>query len=495
MVIKCLCKIRKANKSGMGFIQFKKNLSNDFEIGSSVNILIKCNSQLVSLFGRIRVYDYKGIYISRKVTEKYNLIGKEIKAKIIPIEGFFTEVDRDGKIYFPIDIAEKLNLKQDTIIKMKLQIEGLSSNLYSRIDTRLHHGSKEYYTFLGPKYYGKSAVIKTSSLSQVNPKKSEHLTLSILKGLNFSLLENEEAIIIEKHKPPLIITTQISYDDLAHYFGAYFADGTKKGNGWAICASTFEQAKYYLEMHKKIVKNSSPNFSLSFTNHKGDYINTEELLRNHWLKRAGVSISGIWFRPSNSFTARKFNKYGTLIIRENRLLVLNLYNRLLNGLLNYIYTKKNRELAIRFILGVFEGDGASNANKRGHVQIATNPSDMLILEKVLNISKLRYRAVTEKNGKCYIRIGALEFIKNMPSLYKLIFNYYPKRRKIFFTRLINTETAQFILGARKSINSWIKAEFRKNKMLNSCYKLTEKGNKMMACLQQVQKEISHQTET
>jgi hypothetical protein len=55
------------------------------------------------------------------------------------------------------------------------------------------------------------------------------------------------------------VNTNLKLSDLAFYLGAYFADGTRKGNSWAICASTFEQAKYYLKMHNFWLKTQNLN--------------------------------------------------------------------------------------------------------------------------------------------------------------------------------------------------------------------------------------------
>ena len=60
--------------------------------------------------------------------------------------------------------------------------------------------------------------------------------------------------------------------NLTFYLGAYFADGTRKGNSWGICASIFEQAKYYLKMHKFLIKDSKPEFTISYTDiNKNNY--------------------------------------------------------------------------------------------------------------------------------------------------------------------------------------------------------------------------------
>lgn len=241
-------------------------------------------------------------------------------------------------------------------------------------------------------------------------------------------------------------------------------------------------------MHKKLIKTPNLKFNLSFTTHVKVDEKLNDWLKRQWARNAHVAVFRISFRPSLSLKGKKHNKYGTLVIRENRLLVLIIYNKLLDALIRRIRSNNQQILALNFILGVLEGDGTSNAQKRGHLQIATNKTDAPILEKILDACKLKYKSVSEKNNKYFIRINSLELIKNLPRVYNLIFKYYPKRRKTFFKRLVNTPTAQFILRERETIPSWIKAELKKDNILDYNYSHTEFGNKVGMCLRQMEME-------
>ena len=82
---------------------------------------------------------------------------------------------------------------------------------------------------------------------------------------NFGKIDEKYGIIFLGNRVPIIIKLNIILKDFANYLCCYFADGTKKGNDWGICASTFEQANYYLKMHNSLVFNSKIIPSISFT--------------------------------------------------------------------------------------------------------------------------------------------------------------------------------------------------------------------------------------
>lgn len=489
MSLNFVSKVRRANKAGTGFIQFPKRLKDSLEIDSCVKVSIKHGSQDIDFFGVVKVYDYEGVYVPKEFAKKYGLIGKEVNSKVTSINGFHAKISSDGRIYFPIKTAEGLNLIENSVVRAALQISGTIISEYCRVDTRMKNKSKEYYAFFGPKYYGKEAIVTLEKLPEPTlADNGSKIVNTALKNFNFSFLPNKEAVIIEKHKQPLIISTDISFNDLSHYLGAYFSDGTKKGNSWAICASTFEQAEYYLSMHKKIIKTPNLKFNLSFTTYVKVDEKLNDWLKRQWAKKAHIEPFRIRFRPSLSLKGKKHNKYGTLVIKENRILVLNIYNKLLNALIRRIISNNQQTLALNFILGVLEGDGASNAKKRGHLQIATNKADASLLEKILDAAKLKYKSVNEKGSKYFIRINSLELIKNLPRVYNSIFKYYPKRRKTFFKRLVNTPTAQFILRERETIPSWIKAKLKKDNILAYDYSFTKFGNKVGMRLRQMEME-------
>ena len=71
-------------------------------------------------------------------------------------------------------------------------------------------------------------------------------------GNTLSQINGNELAIFDGKQKSVVIPADISYEEIALYMGAYFADGTRKGNSWGICASTSEQAKFYLKMHSAL---------------------------------------------------------------------------------------------------------------------------------------------------------------------------------------------------------------------------------------------------
>lgn len=78
------------------------------------------------------------------------------------------------------------------------------------------------------------------------------------------LTENTMIIFMGIHKP-IITPITIQLIEFVHYFGCYYADGTKKGHSWRINASTKEQAEYYLDCYNKLILNQDLKFELTYT--------------------------------------------------------------------------------------------------------------------------------------------------------------------------------------------------------------------------------------
>ena len=258
-----------------------------------------------------------------------------------------------------------------------------------------------------------------------------------------------------------------------------------------MCASTFEQGKYFLKMHNYMVLDCKIRTSLSITLNKNDKNMIPSSIRL-WNKISGVKINKknvrMFFSDSKIPTNR--NKFGTLVIKEHRQLVQIYYNALIKQLLKTIRKEKRTDLAQKFICGVLEGDGCLNARDRDHIQITSNDDEVEILEKFLESSALEFKAHKEKaTGKVYINIGGLSIKENLDELNDLLFKYYPKRRKIMKERMLKTATTRFLIGKQPSTSYWILKRFRKKRILDEKNKLTTKGRKIRKALKCLEKEI------
>lgn len=126
----------------------------------------------------------------------------------------------------------------------------------------------------------------------------------------------------------------IHLPDLIHYFKCYYTDRVIVESGWIITASTSEQADYYFETHNKLILNAKLDFKLIYVKKSVDEREDEFLtckLCSYWETNAKISLSKdkIHILSSSSSQKRKLNEYGSLRIKDNRFLILELYLRLL----------------------------------------------------------------------------------------------------------------------------------------------------------------------
>jgi len=293
--------------------------------------------------------------------------------------------------------------------------------------------------------------------------------------MHYGFIGKNSAIIFKGNKIPAIINVNIHYPDIVFYLGAYFADGTRKGNSWAICASTFKQAKYYLKMHNLLIKDSKPEFTISYTNiYNVDNIQLKRKLAKTWENEIGIKVDKFRIRKATGKNHSKWNEYGTLVVREHRQILLDFYNVLLKSLIKEIISKKDKKLAIDFLCGVMEGDGCASATERGHVMIFVNRDGVDILRNISNTVQIKFKITEEDKNKYSLRIGALEILRNFNLLKDKIFILYPKRRKNLFERLKTVGTVKFLIGKHEP-PAWIKTWLRNNNFCDENYKITDKG--------------------
>ncbi len=479
MVIKFTSIVRKGNKRGTGFFYLARDKENLLEIGKRVKVELP-NS--IYFFSKLIKHNNRlGIYVPKKIMSKSQLLNKNIEFQISKINGFYSRMYLDGRIYIPKDIAENQILKQNDIVLIKgIENNKVIQEKYSKVNIYKKKKRIEYMCIFDKSFYGKKLIFKIEKKTQGGWKPKPNLIPldKIFKDMNCALTNRDSLILFKGNKVPAIVNIKLKYPDIAFYLGAYFADGTKKGNSWAICASTFEQARHYLKMHKFLVKNSKPEFIISFTNINN--INQDSLKKNLskiWKKKANIEINRFRIRKPTGKLFLKWNKYGTLIIKEHRQILLDFYNTLLGFLIKEILLKKNRKLAIDFICGVLEGDGSVPAKHQGHLMIFSNKNEVHILENILRIAKIKFKIIKENGNKRALRVGALEILRNFHYLKSKIFSFYPKRKKALFERLKTVGAVKFLIGNHKS-TGWVKAWFRDNGFCDENYKITKTGLKL-----------------
>ena len=482
--------VKKGNNKGACFVILPTNTG----LNKSDTILIKINDYNVKFYAKTRIYYNKlGFYIPANIAIDNNLFGKTCIFSIEKTDGFFTKTSDDGRIYLPQQKAEKLKLKQNEIVLIEAIINKEKYSEFCQVKIRKKPKTTEYFCMFNPNIIKKEGVFNIKSIIS---RRQFHILILIkhlIEGFNYGSLDKNKIILYYGNRVPISVNTQLYLKDIAYYLGCYFSDGTKKGNSWGICASTFEQANFFIKMHKALIKNPFIKVELTYTDpHKEN----EDLLRtrlsNIWLQKTEISIlkKKIWIYKTEAKDAHNRNKYGALSIREHRQLVLLYYVRLLNHLIKIIVEEKNIELAIDFVCGVLEGDGCPSAKQRGHIVISSNKKEVKTLIKVFKVLNFNHKGYHEKENKCSIRIGSTELIENILLFKDKLFKYYPKRRRRTIDRLLRTGAAMFLMGISTTTSHWILKRFREKEILNKDNKLTAKGKKIKKALLELSKEIN-----
>lgn len=480
MKIQFISHIRKGNKRGTGFFYIAKHRTDFFNLGERVE---------VNLFNKIRFYSKivkhskkKGIYIPRHIVTENILLDKKIQIQINKVKGFYTRIYSDGRIYIPQDIVKQQKFQKNDIVLIKaMKGRKIIHKKYSKIYAFLRDNRNqiEYTCAFGKKFYHEKLTFQIQkSLHKERNLRANLIIQNILKKLDYAFINKNSIIIFDGNKTSAIIPAKINFFDVALYLGAYFADGTKKGNSWGICASTFEQAKYYLKMHNFLVKDSQNlEFVISYTN---IYNTNEDIIKRRlakkWKKQADISVCKFRIKLPCGTLVGKWNQYGTLVVREHKQIVLDFYNNLLKLLIKEILLKQDKKLAIDFICGVMEGDGSTPAKKRGHVTISTNKNEVHILEKILQVAEIKFKMIKEGENKYTLRIGSLELLKHFQELKDKIFILYPQRRIKFLKRLKTVGAIKFLIENHKP-TSWVKKWLKNNNFSDKNYRISKKGLK------------------
>lgn len=478
--------IQAGNNKGVGFLKISKDKRDLFDINQQVECFLNFDSVDASFFARIKEYSHsKGVYVPKKICKSKNLLGRKVTVNLKKLNGFHARVGPEGRVYIPLEIAHKLNLKKNDIVRVLVNVNSEVVEKYSLIRFRKRKKSSEFFLLLEPKRNGQSVILKIDKLQSSIGRVANKNMSKLLDGLYFANINKNRLILFGANKVPMFLKRNLKLEDLAYYLGCYFADGTKKGNSWGICASTLEQGKFYLDTHKSLTFEPALDFTLSFTKTKNKKINEESLV-NKWGDYLKISPIKKRFRFAIGANLGKTNDSGTLIMREHKALLLIIYNRLLELLINEIEEGKNKSLAMDFICGVLEGDGSASARKRGHIIITTNKKELKILDKIFRCSNIKYKILEDKGkNRGTIRIGALEILKNFDELKDKLFIYYPKRRQRLFERLTQMGCVKYILGKQEKSPGWVKAELKKQGLLNNKYEPTKKGKEIAAYLQSV----------
>jgi hypothetical protein len=487
MMVRFSAEILKGNVNLTGFVKLPKEQLSGFNVGQCVKVRLEGTGS-EHYFTLRNYYAARGFFLPREIVRSNALMGKRMKFCVERVVGFPSKIGADGRIYLPLTIAKKSRIQHKDVVCIKGVVGGNTVECFSLVTLRRRGKHPEYKCNFINEYRGRTGLFFIRNLSW----RMKGLKVSGISDRFISArIDRKRAVLFLGNRRPVIINYTIKPEHIAHYLGAYFADGTKRGNNWAICASTFEQAQYYLTMHNELIAQPVLDIGLTYTSHKPQTTIMRDELGATWTSETGITVPTSMIRiiQTQTLEAPNRNQFGALVLREPRQLVLLYYNALLSELLRRIEQTKDKGLALTFLCGVMEGDGSPSATKRGFIVISTNRAELSILQKVFLVAGFRHKGYVQ-TGSAYIRVGSLELLNNILFLAPLLFKYYPKRRKRFIERFMSTGAAGYLLGTQTKTSAWVLRKLRDESILDDGNLLTTKGKKIRRTLKNLAKSVT-----
>lgn len=475
-------KISKGGGGGSGWITVPIELREPLELESFYDItLVDSNLETQIMSAKLKKQkNVWGFYISKDLCIEQSLIGKTVTCYIHQMEHFPVLINEDKIVGLPQSIVAEYKLKKDDLWEVELLTPGgiFREVVIIGLIDRSNRSSGDEYRFTlrlsdvprsteaRAKFVRKIEKLPSKQKKKVNYEKY-YLPKLFPDGILGKVHKNEMIIFLGNHVP-VFTPIQINLLDFIHYFGCYYADGTKKGWAWRINASTPEQADYYIKKYNQLVFGNSLVFELTYTMKPSNRRLDRKVKRNliqFWKEKSNIDIEEkrIWVRKSKSKNIRKWNVCGSLGVRDDRNLVMELHVRVMMHILNYLANECLKDDEVwDFLFGILEGDGFVGGGKaRFSVGFATHSSDKMI-EKLLTRLGIQHRTDRSrvKNNVpagISVQFGLFEILLNLKRLCDSLFVYYPKRRRIFIERLLKQSTVKYLLKRKKALSSFAKS--------------------------------------
>ncbi|MHA2271052.1 MAG: hypothetical protein ACXACI_04255 [Candidatus Hodarchaeales archaeon] len=382
-----------------------------------------------------------------------------------------TTISADKRAYFPKSTVEMHNIQKDELYEVELKVE---SQIFKEIvivsitdRSEDENRADDYYFMIRLQDVPTATAAKArivKKIPRIVPDAEESTEEQIYLPNLFpeaimGKKDRQSMIIFLGRHVPIITPIRIALPDIIHYFGCYYADGTKRDHAWSINASTPEQAMYYIKNYNSLNLQPKLAFQLTFTykgRSRGESADLRRKLRKAWQSKANVHLNekDIFLRESSSkgkFEGEKHhlkhNPLGSLRIRDYRGLIMKLHLRLLRKVQSFVLRASNTYYSWSFLLGIMEGDGSVGGGRdRCRLKITCLEVDEIIPELLANvgINPLKEAYQKPSNAVDY-SFGIVPILKNLTILEEELFRYYPKRRKVFIERLLKLATVQFLL--------------------------------------------------
>ncbi len=462
-------RITKGNSTGTGWLSMPKELESSLELDSHYNLSLydKEMGHLELLVKLVENKGYWGFYIPKAICEKHALLRKKVEVMIEESEYFPAQISAEKRVYLPYSFIIANGISENELYEIEIVANGLAFGevvIISKTDRLKASRHDEYAVTIRLCAIPTKTRVKVKFtrkieiLSQSKPHLPEEYFYlpSLFHGAIIGKIDPNEMIIFKGNHVPIITPITIKLEDYIHYFGCYYADGTKVGPGWSTSASTPEQAKHYIEKYNELVFNDVLDFVISYSQKPSDMRTEEEVRKNlqeYWKREASINIKRkkIKIRATKHDDPLKWNKCGSLRICSYKTQVLDLHMGLLGEIVYYLKSCKNKKHLWNFLFGILEGDGSvRGGNQRLGVGFTCHEADEIIRQS-LDKLQIKYavdlsRIRNETGSGIQIDFWLFEVLCNLDLLYHNLFKYYPKRRKTFIERLLKQSTVRYILG-------------------------------------------------
>ncbi|MCG3227285.1 MAG: hypothetical protein H7645_10215, partial [Candidatus Heimdallarchaeota archaeon] len=248
--------IRKGGGGGTGWLTLPMELRESAEPGQIYDLSLM-DSKL-----RTHVLTAKlsttakgwGFYIPKALCLEYSLIGETVNCYIYQMEHFPVKISSDKIVRLPNSVVEEYGIKENDLFEVETIVERAIFRevvLITKID-RSNKSRKDEFLFthrLSGVPTSTEARIRIlncieklpSELDEKNNYEKFYLPSIFPDAILGKVDENEMIIFLGNHVP-ILTPIEINLYEFVHYFGCFYADGTKVGPGWRNSASTPEQA-------------------------------------------------------------------------------------------------------------------------------------------------------------------------------------------------------------------------------------------------------------
>ena len=467
--------IRKGGGGGTGWLTLPIELRESAEPGQIYDLSLMVSKLRTHVLTAKLSTTAKGwgFYIPKALCMEHSLVGESVTCYIYQMEHFPVKISADKIVRLPNSVVEEYGIKENDLFEVEIIVDRAIFRevvLTNKNDKSNRSGKDEFlFTFrLSDVPTSTEARIKLlnsikrlpSELAEKDNYERFYLPKLFPNAIIGKVDENEMIIFLGNHVP-IITPVEINLTEFIHYFGCFYADGTKTKPGWRNSASTPEQAVYFMEKLSQLIEDSQLKFDLTYTLKPSDK-RSSEIIKNeliaYWGNKAKIKLSEdrIKIRKGKSDSVKKWNKYGSLSIRDGRTLITDLHLRLMDSILFYLRNYANIDSIWDFLFGILEGDGCVSGGKgRFGVGFACHKDDRII-RPLLDKLQIKYAVdssrIRRKEGSgISITFWLFEVLSNLDILSAKLFEYYPKRRTLFISRLIEQPSIRNLLSNKRSV--------------------------------------------